>query len=252
MKKLACTTILALILSVTTTASRGAELLLAANNWPPYVDSGLPGNGLAIQIVTEALKRAGYTNRLTIQDWSRSLEGGLIGVYDALAAAWYTEARAEVFGFSEPYLFNEIRFIKKRGLPLTFSNMSDLDGLRIGVVLNYAYGSDFDDARNFMRVPQQHIIQNLLLLGKGDIALTLGDTRAIEFQLQEFMDSNVSRFEFLPKPVSTRGLRFAVSKDRPDHEEVIAAFNKAIAAMQADGSYDKILAGYDSPPVGKK
>jgi ABC-type amino acid transport substrate-binding protein len=48
----------------------------------------------------------------------------------------------------------------------------------------------------------------------------------------------------IPDALQTRGLRIAVSKQRKDHAEIVAAFNEAIAAMREDGSYNSTLANY--------
>jgi len=44
--------------------------------------------------------------------------------------------------------------------------------------------------------------------------------------------------------VVARGHRIAVSRTRPDHDEVIEAFEAAIASMRSDGSYNQLLANY--------
>jgi len=39
-----------------------------------------------------------------------------------------------------------------------------------------------------------------------------------------------------------RGIHIGVSRENPDHEKIVAAFNKAIKEMKKDGSYDAIVA----------
>jgi polar amino acid transport system substrate-binding protein len=51
-------------------------------------------------------------------------------------------------------------------------------------------------------------------------------------------------FDVLPDALMKRGLRIAVPKSRPDHEEIIAAFDAAVAEMRADGTYDALLASF--------
>jgi polar amino acid transport system substrate-binding protein len=48
----------------------------------------------------------------------------------------------------------------------------------------------------------------------------------------------------LPKPLITRSLRIGVSKQRPDHAEIVAAFNRAVTQMKEDGSYNSLMANY--------
>ncbi len=40
---------------------------------------------------------------------------------------------------------------------------------------------------------------------------------------------------------AVRGIHIGVSRENPDHEKIAADFNKAIADMKKDGSYDLIV-----------
>jgi polar amino acid transport system substrate-binding protein len=232
--------LIALVASWTLTAN-AADLRLAANNWPPYVGDALPAKGLAIDIVTAALKRAGYETSITIDSWQRTLEGADLGVYDVIAAAWRTPERAARYTFSKPYLANEIVFIKQKDRSIRYNGPADLDGLLIGTVQDYAYGPSFDDATNFRRLIQQHVIQNLSSLVQGQIDLTLGDRRVIMHELKTYMPDSIHGLEFLPVAVSSRGLHIAVSKQNADHEKIARDFDRAISGMTTDGSLQKII-----------
>ena len=109
------------------------------------------------------------------------------------------------------------------------------------MVRDYAYQDAFLQSKQVIKIPQNHLIQNLLKLAQGEIDLTLGDELAVNFQLQQFMRGNINDFEFLPKPLSTRGLYLAVSKQHPKAKKIIADFNAALAEMKADGRFNKIL-----------
>ncbi|MNC78245.1 hypothetical protein D3C75_1304110 [compost metagenome] len=47
--------------------------------------------------------------------------------------------------------------------------------------------------------------------------------------------------EFLPKPLSENGLHILVSLKNPQHEQIVAGFDRAILAMKADGTYARIM-----------
>ncbi len=66
-----------------------ANLRLVGDSWPPFVDSRLPGNGLAVELVTTALKRAGFDSSFQQVPWSRALYGVRSGDYDIALSAWY-------------------------------------------------------------------------------------------------------------------------------------------------------------------
>ena len=217
------------------------QLKLVASAWPPYVDENLPAKGLAMDLVSTALTRAGYTPSITIETWPRALEGTEIGIYDVIAGAWYSDERARHFAFSEPFYMNEIKFIKRKERGIVFNNLKDLDNLRIGIVEEYAYGDEFARATNFIKVTRNHVIQNLLTLTAGQIDLTLDDALVIRHELQQYMPSQIKDLEFLPKPLDRKGLHVAITRKHPDHKKIAMEFDKAIAQMKADGTYKKII-----------
>ena len=225
-------------------AEADKPLKLVSHTWPPYVEKDAPGKGAAMDLVSQILKRAGYDTIVSIDSWPRSLQGSEIGIYDVLATAWYTEDRNRELQFSEPYYENVIRFLRRKDSPIRFRSYADLQGLIVGVEMDYAYGEEFERAQGFVRIAKSHMIQNLLLLQQGRIDLTLGDEWVIRHTLTQYFPNAVNEFEFLGRPVSRRGLHIAVSRTRPDHNKIINAFNKALAAMKADGSMKKLLDKY--------
>ena len=219
-------------------------LKLVSSEWPPYVEKTAPGKGAAMDLVSRILKRAGYETEISIESWTRSLQGSEIGIYDVVATAWYTKERNRELQFSDPYYENVIRLVKRKRDPLRFRSYDDLQNLMIGVTTGYAYGEEFERAQGFLRVAKNHIIQNILLLQQGRIDLVIGDEWVIRHELTQYFPNAIKEFEFLGRPVSRRGLHIAVSRTRPDHKEIITAFNKALAAMKADGSMEKLLEKY--------
>ena len=219
-----------------------AELRVVVNTWPPYVDENLPNNGLAMDIVETAFAKTGRSVSIHVESWPRVLEGVGIGVFDVAGAVWHTDKRAQELEFSKAYLNNQIKFMKRKDEPIKYERLSDLQGLVIGIVQDFAYEESFLDAKNLVKVPQNHILQNLLKLVQGEIDLTVGDERALKFQLGRYMKGGLKNLDVLPKPLSVRGLCIAVSKKNPQHKLIVTSFNKAIAEMKRDGSYDRIVA----------
>ncbi|NOQ64272.1 MAG: transporter substrate-binding domain-containing protein [Methyloprofundus sp.] len=217
---------------------------MVADQWPPYIDNNAAHKGLAAELVIAALQRKGYQSNLRIDNWQRALEGVQIGIYDIACAIWKTTAREQDLLFSQPYLENKISFIKKKGLKVNYQHFTDLTDFIIGVQRGYAYDEAFMRSRALLKVPANHLIQNLQKLSQGSIDLTVGDQRAIKFSLQQFMPTHANEFEFLEPPLAQKKLYIAVSKTNPAAQTIINDFNLAIKEMQQDGSYAKILNQY--------
>jgi len=89
-------------------------------------------------------------------------------------------------------------------------------------------------------------IQNLLKLKQGSIDATLDDERVLTDQVNQFMPNSMSGFEFIATPLIVSGIHIGVSRQNPEHEKMVADFERTIEAMRKDGSYDRLLEGHRS------
>ncbi len=217
---------------------------IVGSSWPPYIDKSHQFKGMAMEIVTTALQQQGYQTRTSIETWPRALEGVEIGVYDVVAAIWKTAEREKSLLFSQPYLVNKIKFIKLKDTEVQYQTLQDLKGFLIGTVKNYAYDKDFIGTQDLIKIPQNHIIQNLLKLTQGEIDLTLGDEKAIRYEINQYMKGNDAQLEFLDKPLSKRKLRIAVSKNNHAAKKIVDDFNRAIDKMNSNGTLARIINKY--------
>ncbi len=231
----------ALLVWLPLAATGAGTLQVTGSLWSPYMDNDLPEGGLAADLVRTALTRAGYEIEPSIETWTRAYRGTEVGVYDVVAAIWESPEREEALLFSEPYLLNDIVLLARRGVLVEFDTLSDLTGLRIGVVREYAYDEDFDHHPGLRKVVNDHLIQNLLLLRQGRLDVVVADKWALLHQISTFMPDDIGGFYLLPKPLARRALRLGVSRQNPDAEKIVAAFNAAITAMRADGTYEAIV-----------
>ncbi len=222
-------------------SAQASEIGVGTSLWPPYVDPKLPGQGLAISIVVTAFERAGYEPVLTIGPWGHTLEDTKAGTTSVIGAVWKTAEREQDFVFTDPYLSNEIKFLKRRGDRFDFETLEDLSGLRIGVVYRYAYEDAFDKASSFTRAPETHVVPNLLQLLAGNIDLVVGDERTLRYEISRHLQERKRELEFLSKPLASRRLHVAVSRRHPEPEKLVEDFNRALETMREDGTYRSLL-----------
>lgn len=231
--------LLALLLPIA--GLRAETLRIVAEHWPPYVDKDAPQQGLAIDLVTTALMRARYDYTIDYQPWPRALEGGKLGVYDLVANIWHSEERARDLDYSEPYLVNDIRLVRRKGSPVKFKKLADLNGLMVGVVKDYAYPKEFAEAKNFTRVDSPELLPALGGLLEGETDAVIGDLNAVNYVFLKFLPDESKKLEILPRPVGLSKLYVAAGKANPKHAKIIADFNEALRSMQKDGTYQNII-----------
>lgn len=216
-------------------------LRLVADSWPPFTDKTLLNNGLATDLVVTALSRAGYASHYAQVPWERAVRGLQQDTYDVLINAWYTDERATFGYYSQPYLINRIRFLQRKGSQIEFHQLSDLYPYSIAVVRGYAYSSAFDQDSRLSKVGVLSFAVGVRMLQAQRVQLALEDELVARFHLGRHLTSIRDQLEFLPQPLSENGLHILVSRRHPQHQQIADAFNKAIEAMRADGSYEQIF-----------
>lgn len=231
--------LLVLLLLVPTVAAE--RLRLVADAWPPFTDATLLNGGLATDIVSTALARAGFASDFEQVPWARALMGVGDGRYDVLINAWYDEARTHLGQFSDEYLLNRVRFIKRRDDPIEFQNLQQLHDYPVAVVRGYAYSAEFDADPQLQKVPVHNFAMAVRMLAARRVRLTVEDEYVARFHLARESPRVRNAVEFLPKTLSENSLHILVSLKNPRHEQIVAGFDREIARMKADGSYARLL-----------
>ncbi|SDG78270.1 substrate-binding periplasmic protein [Pseudomonas abietaniphila] len=217
------------------------KLRLAGDAWAPYADVSLLNGGLSTDLIRTALGRAGYTTEYEQVPWARAIHGASEGRYDILINAWYSEDRTRIGQFSGEYLINRLRFLKRKTSTIDYQNLTQLHPYSIAVVRSYAYSPAFDSDADLKKVLVASFSTAVRMLAAGRVELTVEDEYAARFALSREPDEVRDSVEFLPKSLSENSLHILVSLKNPDHEKIVADFDKAIAAMKTDGTYDKLF-----------
>ena len=220
------------------------SLRLVADKWPPFTDSAMPGNGVATRIVTLALSRAGYASQFEEVPWARALMGVGEGRYDVLINAWYNESRTRLGQFSGAYLTNRIRLLQRQGEAFSYKTLPDLYPFSIAVVRDYAYAEDFDSDTRLNKVAVRNFPSAVRMLAAGRVDLAVEDEYVARWHLLHEERQVRDAVGFVERPLGENSLHILVSLKHPEHQQIIERFERAIAAMKADGSYARLLKQY--------
>lgn len=237
-----------LIIGALTTLSAAnpalAEKLKAATlgDYAPYSDAKLPDKGFSNDLLVEAMKRAGHEVEVTIMPWPRAVQGVQTGEYDILTTVWKNAERETTMVFSEPFVSNRIVFAKPADSPFEYKALGDLDGKTVGTVIGYAYGDDFMKAPSFKREETNSVVNNLRKVAGKRIDLTLEDELLMKYLINTQAADVKAQLAITSGALSDNPAYMAFSKKRGDAATLAADFNKGLAALKADGTYDKLLA----------
>jgi polar amino acid transport system substrate-binding protein len=222
----------------------GETIVAAGDPWPPFVDPDSPDLGIAIEITRAAYKTQGYEIEMKFVPWARAIDGVKEANYDVLLSTWHTNERAKFLLYSDAYLENRIKFIKRKGNDFEFDGLKSLTGKNVGVVRGYGYGDAFLNASNFNRPEGKDVVTNIKKLVAKRIDFTLEDEIVARAMLKKQAPNLLNEIEFTENALSTNSVHVTSGLKNSRHKEFINAFNKGFKVIKSNGTLASILKKY--------
>jgi polar amino acid transport system substrate-binding protein len=223
-------------------AAAGASqpVAICVGDFPPYNSPSLPHGGPVIQIASEAFRRAGFELKVEFMPWARILKDGSEGRCGILGI-WRNAERELIFDFSLPVVQQELGFFARRGSRHEYQNAQQLAGLSIGVERGSYLPPLLSDNKGLQFDPAGSLQKNLQKLARGRIDLAFGAKHAGLAGLEREPALKAS-VEWLSPGLERKDTHLAFTKTQSQAGELLAAFDKGLLSMKADGSLRKILA----------
>jgi ABC-type amino acid transport substrate-binding protein len=111
----------------------------------------------------------------------------------------------------------------------------------VGIVEDYAYTQGAYSKLSIEIIKSSTVEENLQRLISGDIDIAVTDENVAFYTLNNKIPGSIKKIRFEGDPVSTRQLRVAASRKRPDARQIITDINHALQSMKDDGTYQSIL-----------
>jgi len=202
--------------------------------------------GFDIDIARALCDHAHLECTIVAQDWDGIIPGLLAKKYDAIIASMsITDERRKKVDFTDKYYQTPARFVAKKGTPVAISK-SGLQGKTIGAQRSTIHAQYLQD--NYADVAEIKLFDNQenadLELAAGRLDLVLADSIVL---LEGFLAKpEGENFAFVGPELKDpkwfgEGAGIAV---RPGDVKLKDAFNKALAEIRKDGTYEKIDAKY--------
>lgn len=249
-----------------TPALRGEGMSLRGGwyPWEPYQYLKKEGErreltGLDVQLLREAIEgEIGQELELSQVSWSQHQQDLRSGRRDIAAGAFRTASRERYAYISKPYRFEEIALYHRRHDPRSDAVLQAKGDLserlltsscRLGLVKGYYYGPQIealiDNPGMASRITwvDDHE-SNLRNLQQGEVDLVpvdrlVGATVVWQRKWGDQLDA--------PQEPIFRGSIHALFSKASTDPQLVTRFDKAIAAMKADGRYSRIVRNYLFP-----
>ena len=226
--------------SMSTASAYAEPLRLASDVWPPFTGTEDEPR-VAIELVNEALKRAGVASTIQMLEVGALTPALKAQRFDGTAAIWRSTAREKYLRFSKPYLENRLVLVGRKGSDVSATRLAQLKGKRVAIVKAFAYGEALEQAPGTIFVRGQSDQDNLKRLLSGTVDYVLVDDLLAYHLMIDYAAETKRLLQVGSIPLLTRSLHFAVHRARPDGAKIIGRFNAEIDKMMADGTIHRIL-----------
>ena len=227
------------VLTLNQALGQNTEVKLGADIWPPFTDVSENTSILTV-LVQEALYRRNINSDIEFDKWKdvmNKIDGGEL---DGSPALWESPERMEKYFFSKPYLYSQLVLVGRKGSDVGATSFKDLQGKKIGIVQDYAYG-DFEGRDKVELIDGKGNQNNLEKLLSGDIEYMLVDALIIQYMLKYQLNDVTAHLAIGQRPLMTKSLHLGLRKNVENAESILREFDEEIAEMIADGTFNEIL-----------
>ncbi len=211
--------------------------------YPPFnlIDESGELKGFDVDIALALCDKMGAECELVAQDWDGIIPALLANKYDAIIASMsITDERKKSVDFTDKYYSNLVRYVAPKGSGLDTSSVG-LAGKSIGAQRATVAASYLEDnLADVVSIKLYDTQENANLdLGNGRLDAMLADGLVIYDWLKT---DEGAGFDFVGEGLSLDdGIGIAVRKEDTALRDNL---NQALAAILADGTYEKINAKY--------
>ena len=217
-----------------------AALQLGSTPWSPFTNE--PGKPrYAIELVDAALRRLGITADTAIVADGTLTPALLGGRLDGSPALWRDPEREAKLLYSKPYLENRLVLVGRKGHDVSAPALPALAGKKIAVVGGYAHGDALLSGRGPTYVEAASVEESLAKVLKGEADYVLMDELVVEYLLANHPEEVKARLAIGKEPLLVKTLHFALRRNLPGAESIVARFDAEITKMIADRSYHQLL-----------
>lgn len=237
---------LTLTLSLSSTArDESAPILVAIDEWRPFIAQDFREYGVVSHIVKEAFASQGRQVRFIWAPWKRAYANVRGKHWDASPGWTRSPEREKEVYFSDPLFAMYQVFFHLKKYPFAWESYDDLRTLRLGGTLGYYYGEEFSlreqtkeltiervdtDALNFKKLVKGRIdafpVNILTGMHIARNTLTKDEANSITFSPRPLYEGSHSHMVF-PRTVRGRKLR--------------DTFNSGLTYLKESGRFDALM-----------
>jgi polar amino acid transport system substrate-binding protein len=243
--------IISVLFSIAPNHAMAEELSMGWEDWQPYQykDSNQIVTGLDIELMQAIFGNINQQITLFELPWKRHLNNVESGRTDIAASASKTPEREQYAFFSDPYRTESaVMYIRKADASkYAFDSLRGIIGtdFKLAVTRGYYYGEEFAELMNdpefkkhVQEVNDNQLAQRQLVRNRVDGFLEDPIAATIELRVEGLLDKVSNHMPIYSDDI------YAMFSKKSTSPDLVDAFNKSLAELRANGTYDRIMDKY--------
>jgi len=220
---------------------------LASYDYLPFNGQSLKESGAITKLTVMVFEKAGYTVKVTNHNepWARILSMAKGGEFDALVSIWESKDRDPYMATTDATMNNEVGFAKLKADTMAASNLHEVADLNvnIGTVRGYAQPKALSTVKfTFDEADNDGALVAKLMAGRDRLILT--DKAVAAYYANKLGSGAATKLQWL-FTVESLPLRTGIVKTgKADWQDVVKDYDNALAALQREGTVNKVLREY--------
>lgn len=220
-------------------------IVIANGEWPPFISEHLKHYGAICHIISDAFASENVQVIYKWAPWKRAFIQTREGEYDATAGWMMTPERKQIFYYSDVIMESQKVFFHLKSNPFDWNEIKDLKDLRIGTVLGYTYGAEFDQTIKDKVLSVEETTAEIhnfrkLIAGRLDIypqELEVGYGRI----KLDFPPEQAKLFTHHPKPLAPTTHYLLFTKKNQKNRLLLERFDRGLRKLKESGKVDEYI-----------
>ena len=213
---------------------RESLLFVGDASYPPYsYQAGNQPSGVFVDVVRALAQRMGRSIEIRLMPWQDAQALVSEGKADALVQMSITDPRKTIYDFSETVHERSFSVFVRSG-KLGIAGLRDLRGMTVGVTRGGLPQQLLKADQQIHTILIDDYVQGFRMLQERKLDAVVGELWVGTYVLAE---EGIEDVQVIADPVARSASAIAVRKD---NSELLAAINKGLRSLTADGTLDRI------------
>jgi polar amino acid transport system substrate-binding protein len=227
-------------------AARTTIELAAEDDWFPYsAKIGTAPQGFSVELISAAYDAAGATVTYKVVPFSRAMAGVKNGTYAGCFNAGVTGTLKAEYHIPKQFIALSVQAVWGNLSAPPIKSYKDFEGKTVGIANAYTYSPLLIKNEKIKKDVAPYEVASLKKVAHGRIDYTIVDRWVAKYLISTNASEIVGKIKQVGV-VQTDTIVPVFSKSHPDGAKAMELYEKGMAIIKRNGTYDKIMNGWEA------